>query len=75
MHPTEICNKWFEKKDVPTEGSQNVSLEMSTKSLKSSSRERNLIHDCRVTKLITHADALNTDSLPLQEDDCKNQRI
>ena len=48
---------------------------MSTISLNSSSHENKLIPDGRVTKLITHADTLNTDSLRLQEDDCKNQRI
>ena len=48
---------------------------MSTKSLESSSHESKLIPDGRVTKLITHADTLNTDILTLQEDECKNQRI
>ena len=33
------------------------------------------IPDGRVTKLITHADTLNTESLTMQEDDCRNQRI
>ena len=55
--------------------SQNVSLEMSTKSLQSNSHESKLIPDGRVTKLITHADTLNTDILTLQEDDCQNQRF
>ena len=34
-----------------------------------------LIPDCGVTKLISHANTLNTDILTLQEDDCTNQRI
>ena len=48
---------------------------MSTKSLMSSSHESKLIPDGIVTKLITHADTLNTEILTMQEDDCRNQRI
>ena len=48
---------------------------MSKKSLQSNSHESKLIPDGRVTKLITHADTLNTDILTLQEDYCTNQGI
>ena len=46
---------------------------MSTKWVQSISDESKLITDGKVTKLITHADTLNTDILTLQEDDCENQ--
>ena len=65
------------KQNVPTEpeGPKNVSLDMTTKSLQSNSLKGKSIPDGRVTKLITHADTLNTEILTMQEDDCRNQRI
>ena len=63
------------KLNVPTEGSKNVSLDMTTKSLQSNSHKSKSIPDGRVTKLITHADTLNTEILTMQKDDCKNLRI
>ena len=63
------------KKNVPTEGPKNVSLDMNTKSLQSNSHESKSIADSRVTKLITHADTLNTEILTMEEYDNRNQRI
>ena len=63
------------KQNVPTEGPKNVSLDMTTKSLQSNSHKSKSIPDGRVTKvtkLITHADTLNTEILTMQKDDCKN---
>ena len=63
------------KKNVPTERPKNVSLDMSTKSFQCNSHESKSIPDGRVTKLLTHADTLNTEILSMQEDDCRNQRV
>ena len=63
------------KQNVTTEGPKNVSLDMTTKSLQSNSHKSKSLPDGRVTKLITHADTLNTEILTMQEDDCRNQRI
>ena len=57
----------------PQRDQKNVSLEISTKCLQSN--ESKLIPNGRVTKLITHADTLQTEILTLQEDNCRNQRI
>ena len=48
---------------------------MSTKPVQSISEESKLTTDGKITKLITHADTLNTEILTMQEGDCRNQRI
>ena len=53
----------------PERGQKNVSFDMTIKSLSGNSYASKSIPDGRVTKLITHADTLNTEILTMQEDD------
>ena len=56
----------------PESDQTNLSQEISTKYLQSNEQESKLIPNGRVTKLITHADTLQTKNLTLQEDNCRN---
>ena len=58
----------FKSRLYPESERTNLTLEISTKCLQSNEHESKLILNGRVTKLITHADTLQTEILTLQED-------
>ena len=64
MQLIEICNKWFYKKNVSKEAPKKMKIS------KSHDNESKLTPDGRVTKLITHADTLQTDILLVEEEKC-----
>ena len=62
----------FKSKMYPQRDQKNVSFEIGTKCLQSNEHKSKLIPNIRVTKLLTHADTLQMETLTLQENICRN---